>query len=109
MTQIDTEKALEWLDHLRDGVTNQNAEAERITLEAMKVPYRCHYCNGTGRREEMATSSIGETSPCGACEETGFLRHVHRSIPHGENCAICGHNFRHAVHSRSGEVDDGRY
>jgi hypothetical protein len=29
------EQMLEWLDRLRDGVANQNAEAERICVAAM--------------------------------------------------------------------------
>ena len=32
---IDTDKALAWLDALRDGVENQNDSAERVVTKAM--------------------------------------------------------------------------
>ena len=34
---IDNEKAVKWLDRLRDGVANSNSDAERVVALAMKA------------------------------------------------------------------------
>lgn len=71
------ESTLEWLDRLREGVANHNAEAERQALVAEMAIRR-----DWGTREHTHVS--------------GLLAGID-----ADTCAKCGLNFRDPIHTRA--------
>lgn len=87
---MDTEKTLEWLDRLREGVTNQNHEAERAAAIAM--------------------DSANLVTTLQECERALSVHIFMPSEDDRDTCASCGQNFRDSHHllTREGSVANAR-